>query len=54
MLWHKSDLNSPIVALFLMGKNGFLNIPFTTVDDSVFDKLMEPLAHEKFRDFKLL
>ncbi|KAL7015844.1 hypothetical protein ACKWTF_016695 [Chironomus riparius] len=53
MLWHKSDLNSPIVALFLMGKNGFLNIPFTTVDDGVFDKLMEPLAHEKFRDFKL-
>jgi hypothetical protein len=48
------DLSSPVVALFMMGRNGFLNIPFTTVDDQVFEKLLEPVNYDKFKDIKLL
>lgn len=47
VLWSKNDLNSPVVALFLMGKNGFLNIPFTSVDDSVFEALTQPVSVRK-------
>lgn len=54
VLWHKKDMNSPVVALFLMGRNGFLNIPFTSVDDNVFEKLLEPMNYEKLRDIELV
>ncbi|KNC31642.1 hypothetical protein FF38_11092 [Lucilia cuprina] len=39
-LW-KNDLTSPVVAAFLLGPEGLLNVPFTTVSDEAFQAILE-------------
>ncbi|XP_011185643.2 serine/threonine-protein kinase/endoribonuclease IRE1 [Zeugodacus cucurbitae] len=39
-LW-KRDLTSPVVAAFLLGSEGLLSVPFTTVSDEAFESILE-------------
>uniref|UniRef100_W8C6D6 non-specific serine/threonine protein kinase n=1 Tax=Ceratitis capitata TaxID=7213 RepID=W8C6D6_CERCA len=39
-LW-KHDLTSPVVAAFLLGSEGLLSVPFTTVSDEAFESILE-------------
>ncbi|XP_014088880.1 serine/threonine-protein kinase/endoribonuclease IRE1 [Bactrocera oleae] len=39
-LW-KRDLTSPVVAAFLLGSEGLLSVPFTTVSDEAFESIIE-------------
>ncbi|KAM7360850.1 serine/threonine-protein kinase/endoribonuclease Ire1 [Cochliomyia hominivorax] len=39
-LW-RNDLTSPVVAAFLLGPEGLLNVPFTTVSDEAFQAILE-------------
>ncbi|XP_054726618.1 serine/threonine-protein kinase/endoribonuclease IRE1 [Anastrepha obliqua] len=39
-LW-KHDLTSPVVAAFLLGSEGLLSVPFTTVSDEAFEAILE-------------
>lgn len=39
-MWQK-DLSSPIVAVFLLGPDGLLSVPFTTVSDEALQSIIE-------------
>ncbi|XP_036324827.1 serine/threonine-protein kinase/endoribonuclease IRE1 [Rhagoletis pomonella] len=39
-LWRR-DLTSPVVAAFLLGAEGLLSVPFTTVSDEAFESILE-------------
>ncbi|XP_034116629.2 serine/threonine-protein kinase/endoribonuclease IRE1 [Drosophila albomicans] len=39
-LWQR-DLNSPVVAAFLLGPDGLLSVPFTTVSDEAYQAIVE-------------
>ncbi|XP_064552906.1 serine/threonine-protein kinase/endoribonuclease IRE1 [Drosophila montana] len=39
-LWQR-DLNSPVVAAFLLGPDGLLSVPFTTVSDEAYEAILE-------------
>lgn len=52
-LWKKTDLSSPIVAIFLLSKDGFLSVPFTTVGDEVLEKIVDYSVSDSKSDFQL-
>uniref|UniRef100_A0AAG5CTX8 non-specific serine/threonine protein kinase n=1 Tax=Anopheles atroparvus TaxID=41427 RepID=A0AAG5CTX8_ANOAO len=51
-LWQK-DLSSPVVAVFLLGSEGLLSVPFQTVSDEVLQELNERAKSGNFDDLKL-
>uniref|UniRef100_U5ELH4 non-specific serine/threonine protein kinase n=1 Tax=Corethrella appendiculata TaxID=1370023 RepID=U5ELH4_9DIPT len=51
-LWQK-DLSSPVVAVFLLGSEGLLSVPFTTVSDEVFLDVIEQSKNGNYKDLKL-
>ncbi|XP_055641091.1 serine/threonine-protein kinase/endoribonuclease IRE1 [Toxorhynchites rutilus septentrionalis] len=51
-LWQK-DLSSPIVAVFLLGSEGLLSIPFQTVSDEVLQEINERAQDGNFDNLKL-
>lgn len=52
-LWERLDIKSPIIAIFLLGRDGFLSVPFTTVGDDVIDKVVDYSKNDGNSDFKL-
>lgn len=52
-MWLK-HFNSPVVATFLMGPEGLLSIPFTTVSDDTLKSIVEYARDGQKNDFKLL
>lgn len=52
-LWEKLDINSPIIAIFLLGPDGFLSVPFTTVAEDIIEKVVEYSKNDETTDFKL-
>lgn len=52
-LWEKLDIKSPIIAIFLLGRDGFLSVPFTTVAEDVIDKVVDYSKSGGTSDFKL-
>lgn len=52
-LWERLDIKSPIVAIFLLGRDGFLSVPFTPVADEVIDKVVDYSKSGGTNDFKL-
>lgn len=52
-LWERFDIKSPVVAVFLLSREGFLSVPFTTVADDVIDKVVAYSKNEETSDFKL-
>jgi serine/threonine-protein kinase/endoribonuclease IRE1 len=52
-LWEKLDVKSPIVAIFLLGPDGFLSVPFTTVADDIIRKVVDYSKNDETTDFKL-
>jgi serine/threonine-protein kinase/endoribonuclease IRE1 len=52
-LWEKLNINSPIVAIFLLGPDGFLSVPFTTVAEDVIQKVVDYSKNDATTDFKL-
>lgn len=55
-LWKLGDdiSTSPIVAIFILSKEGFLSVPFTTVSENVIEKVIEYSQSERKNDFQLL
>lgn len=51
-LWRK-DLSSPVVSVFLLGRDGLLSVPFTTVADEVLERLVETSKDGGRNDYKL-
>lgn len=52
-LWQK-DLSSPVVAVFLLGPDGLLSVPFTTVSDGTLKSIVEYARDGQQNDIKLL
>lgn len=52
-IWEKLDIKSPIIAIFLLSRDGFLSVPFTTVGDDVIDKVVAYSKSDGNSDFKL-
>lgn len=52
-LWLK-QFNSPVVATFLMGPDGLLSVPFTTVSDETLKSIIEYARDGQKNDIKLL
>lgn len=52
-LW-KNDLTSPVVAAFLLGSEGLLSIPFTTVSEEAFEAILEESKEGNVNTIKLL
>lgn len=52
-LWERLDIKSPIIAIFLLSREGFLSVPFTTVADDVIDKVVDYSKNDGNSDFKL-
>lgn len=52
-LWERLDIKSPVIAVFLLGRDGFLSVPFTTVADDIIDKVVAYSKNEETSDFKL-
>ena len=52
-MWQK-DLSSPVVAVFLLGSEGLLSVPFQTVSDEVLQEINERAESGNFDDMKLL
>lgn len=52
-LWEKLDIKSPIIAIFLLGPEGFLSVPFTTVAEDIIDKVVHYSKSDGTSDFKL-
>lgn len=52
-LWQK-DLSSPVVAVFLLGPDGLLSVPFTTVSDGTLKGIVEYARDGQQNDIKLL
>lgn len=51
--WLK-HLESPVVATFLMGPDGLLSVPFTTVSDATLNNIVEFARDGQKSDIKLL
>ncbi|XP_049278175.1 serine/threonine-protein kinase/endoribonuclease IRE1 [Anopheles funestus] len=51
-MWQK-DLSSPVVAVFLLGSEGLLSVPFQTVSDEVLQDLNERAKGGNFDNVKL-
>ncbi|XP_067612639.1 serine/threonine-protein kinase/endoribonuclease IRE1 [Eurosta solidaginis] len=51
-LW-KHDLTSPVVAAFLLGSEGLLSVPFTTVSDEAFESILEESKDGNVNTIKL-
>ncbi|XP_053692235.1 serine/threonine-protein kinase/endoribonuclease IRE1 [Sabethes cyaneus] len=51
-LW-QTDLSSPVVAVFLLGSEGLLSVPFQTVSDEVLLEINERARDGNFDDLKL-
>ncbi|XP_052891575.1 serine/threonine-protein kinase/endoribonuclease IRE1 [Anopheles moucheti] len=51
-IWQK-DLSSPVVAVFLLGSEGLLSVPFQTVSDEVLQDLNERAKGGNFDNVKL-
>lgn len=52
-MWRK-DLNSPVVAVFVLGPEGLLSVPFTTVSDGALKSIIEYSRDGQQSDIKLL
>lgn len=52
-MWQK-DLTSPVVAVFLLGPDGLLSVPFTTVSDDALHNIIEFARDGQQNDIKLL
>lgn len=52
-IWERSDIESPIIAIFLLGRDGFLSVPFTTVAEDIIDKVVDYSKSPGTSDFKL-
>lgn len=52
-LW-KNDLTSPVVAAFLLGPEGLLSVPFTTVSDEAFQAILDESKDGNVNTVKLL
>ena len=52
-LW-KNDLTSPVVAAFLLGPEGLLSVPFTTVSEEAFQAILEESKDGNVNTVKLL
>lgn len=52
-LWRKSEIESPIIAIFLLSREGFLSVPFTTVADDVLEKVIDYAQSDSRSDFQL-
>lgn len=52
-MWQK-DLSSPVVAVFLLGPDGLLSVPFTTVSDDSLRNIVEYARDGQQNDIKLL
>lgn len=52
-LW-KNDLASPVVAAFLLGPEGLLSVPFTTVSDEAFNAILDESKGGNVNTVKLL
>lgn len=52
-MWQK-DLNSPVVAVFVLGPEGLLSVPFTTVSDGALKNIIEYARDGQQSDIKLL
>lgn len=52
-MWQK-DLTSPVVATFLLGPDGLLSVPFTTVSDGALKSIIEYARDGQQNDIKLL
>lgn len=52
-VWERLDIKSPVVAIFLLSRDGFLSVPFTTVGDDVIDKVVDYSKSDGTSDFKL-
>ncbi|XP_058822691.1 serine/threonine-protein kinase/endoribonuclease IRE1 [Topomyia yanbarensis] len=51
-LWQK-DLSSPVIAVFLLGSEGLLSVPFQTVSDEVLQEVNERARDGSFDNLKL-
>ncbi|XP_050078819.1 serine/threonine-protein kinase/endoribonuclease IRE1 [Anopheles maculipalpis] len=51
-MWQK-DLSSPVVAVFLLGSEGLLSVPFQTVSDEVLQDINERAKSGNFDNMKL-
>lgn len=51
-LWQK-DLSTPVVAVFLLGSEGLLSVPFQTVSDEVLQEINERARDGNFDNLKL-
>ena len=52
-LWQKF-FDSPVVAAFLLGSEGLLSVPFTTVSDDTLKSIVEYARDGQKNDIKLL
>lgn len=52
-LWQK-DMTSPIVAVFLLGPDGLLSVPFTTVSDGALKSIIDYARDGQQNNIKLL
>lgn len=52
-MWQK-DLESPVVAVFLLGPDGLLSVPFTTVSDDALQNIIDYAKEGHKTDVKLL
>lgn len=53
LVWQK-DLESPVVSVFLLGPEGLLNIPFTTMSDEALRNVVDYAKDGTKTDFNLL
>lgn len=51
-IWQK-DLSSPVIAAFLLSKEGLLSVPFTTVSDETLRNVVEDAKDGNTNDIKL-
>uniref|UniRef100_A0A182QMN2 non-specific serine/threonine protein kinase n=1 Tax=Anopheles farauti TaxID=69004 RepID=A0A182QMN2_9DIPT len=51
-MW-QADLSSPVVAVFLLGSEGLLSVPFQTVSDDVLQEINERAKSGNYDDMKL-
>jgi serine/threonine-protein kinase/endoribonuclease IRE1 len=52
-LWEKLDIKSPIVSIFILGRDGLLSVPFTTVAEDVVSKVTDFSKSNGINDFQL-
>ena len=52
-LWEKLDVDSPVVSIFLLTRDGLISVPFTTVADEVVSKVTDFSKNNGINDFQL-